>query len=409
MNKKLMAVAVAGAFAVPTLAVAQVTVSGKLGIQLTNFKLSNALPARAGTTSSSTFVNDNASIIRIGAREDLGDGMEAFGQYEIRPNLDGSNGTGTAGGSVAGALPVGSQTGVSFVGIRSNTFGAIRAGTMPTWGDGQGSGLSPETSQHYSTSGMTNYIQVGGTMVSFSSSRQTNVIMYDAPAIGDLRISAGWSSNPIGVDDDLSRLATATNTNRKGQAWYFLPNYTVAGIGKFGWAYADIKTETAQASMYDLKANKLYWEGAVAGVELGLSWAKITMKAADAASAAALAGTAANQVTGAASGSRVVDVTKWWIPVRYKVGKNTFGFMYIKSADDKVMNGDQSSKQTSLAYNYSFSNRTNAGVSWIRVKNGANAGYDMTSLTGNGYGAAGASMGQGEGSTVIAVSLNHNF
>ena len=42
--------------------------------------------------------------IRIGARESLGGGLEAFGQYEIRPNLDGSN-TG-----VTTSLPVGSTT-----------------------------------------------------------------------------------------------------------------------------------------------------------------------------------------------------------------------------------------------------------------------------------------------------------
>ena len=107
MNKKLMAVAVAGVFAAPA-AFAQVTVSGKLGIQLTNVSISNLNAARvAGANSSTMFVNDNASILRIGAREDLGGGLEAFGQYEIRPNLDGSN------AGAAGSLPVGSQTGVS--------------------------------------------------------------------------------------------------------------------------------------------------------------------------------------------------------------------------------------------------------------------------------------------------------
>jgi len=401
MNKKLMAVAVAGAFAVPTLAVAQVTVSGKLGIQLTNVKISDGIAAtRAGAPSSSTFVNDNASIIRIGAREDLGGGMEAFGQYEIRPNLDGSAGTGVAGASNAGALPVGSMTGVSFVGLRSSAYGSVRAGTMPTWGDGQGSGLSPETSQHYSTSGMTNYIMIAGAPLSFSSSRQSNVVMYDAPAMGALNISAGWSSNPIGVDDDLLRTGT-----RKGQAWYFMPNYTVAGLGKFGWAYADIKTETSATTIYDMKANKLYWEGALAGVEVGLSYAKITAKAGNAATAAASVALTA----GATQGTKIADVTKWWIPVRYKVGNNTFGFMYIKSGDDKAQIGDQGSKQTSLAYNYSFSNRTNAGISWVKIKNAAASGYDITSMTGNGYGAGGASMGSGEDMSLIAVSLNHTF
>jgi len=404
MKRKLMAVAVAGAFAVPTMAVAQVTVSGKLGIQVTNVKISDFTAARtaAGTPNSSTFVNDNASIIRIGARENLGAGLEAFGQYEIRPNLDSSQGTGTAGASNAGALPVGSGTGVNYVGLRSNAWGQLRVGTMPTWGEGQGSGLSPETSQHYSTSGMTNYIMVAGAPLSFSASRQQNVVMYNMPAMGGFNLGAGWSSNPIGVDDDLLRTGT-----RKGQAWYLLPNYTVKGIGKFGWAYADIKTEGSATTIYDIKANKLYWEGALAGVEVGLSYAKITAKAGNAATAAA-AGVIA-LTPGATQGTKIADVTKWWIPVRYKVGKNTFGFMYIKTGDDKAQAGDQGSKQTSLAYNYHFSNRTNAGITWVKVKNSAAAGYDITSITGNGYGAGGASMGAGEDMNLIALSLNHTF
>ena len=72
MNRKLIAIAVAGAFAVPGVAMAQVTVSGKLGIQLSNMRISDALPARAGLNTSETFMNDNASIIRIAARESLG-------------------------------------------------------------------------------------------------------------------------------------------------------------------------------------------------------------------------------------------------------------------------------------------------------------------------------------------------
>ena len=53
MNKKLMAVAVAGVFAAPA-AFAQVTVSGKLGIQLTNMSIGNLNPARVAGANSST-------------------------------------------------------------------------------------------------------------------------------------------------------------------------------------------------------------------------------------------------------------------------------------------------------------------------------------------------------------------
>ena len=71
--------------------------------------------------------------------------------------------------------------------------------------------------------------------------------------------------------------------------------------------------------------------------------------------------------------------------------------------------GDQGAKQTALSYNYLLSNRTNVGVSWISLKNNAQAQYDITSLTSNAYGAAGGSLQLGEKMSVIALHLNHNF
>ena len=401
MNKKLMAVAVAGVFAAPA-AFAQVTVSGKLGIQLTNMSIGNLNAARvAGANSSTTIVNDNASILRIGAQEDLGGGLQAFGQYEFRPNLDGSN-TG-----VTTSLPVGSTTGVSFIGLRSNSWGQVRAGTMATWCEGLSSqggyGLSTEASQHYSLSGMSCYVMTGqttgavaaytGSTTSFSSSRQPNVIMYETPKMGGFSAQLGWASSPMNnVDNDLNLVG------RKGRAWYIMPAYD-AGFVKFGYALADIKdnsTPAANSGALDLKAHKLYAQFSIAGVEIAPAWAKVV----------ANQGIAAG---GVAAGTRVVDTRKWWLPIRYKTGNNVFGFLYMKNGDDKVQVGDQGAKQTALSYNYLLSNRTNIGVSWISLKNNAQAQYDITSLTSNAYGAAGGSLQLGEKMNVLALSLNHNF
>ena len=369
MKQKLMA----GALSVPGISAAQVTVSGKFGIQLTNISIGDALPFRSTFHKSTTIVNDNASIIRFAAREDLGGGMEAFGQYELRPMME------NGGSATAGVLDVGSKTGVHFVGLRSKAWGSIRAGTDVTYAD-RGSGLTTSASQHYSTSGSQAYVMLGGTGVSFSSSRQQNMIIYDTPDFNGFKATGMWSSNPNGLDADLA------NAGRAGRAWYLFPEYNF-GSGRVGYKYADIKDDQLT---WDLKANGIWAEITIAGIETGFTYSKIKAK---------------SPVTGA----DIIDVNKWLIPVRYRFGNSVVGFTYSKSGDDKVQAGDQSATHTMLSYNYNFSKRTSLGVSYVKMNNASGAALDITSTTTSGYAGTNASAGLGEDQRLIALSLNHTF
>ena len=380
MKRKLMAVAVAGAFAVPGIALAQVTVSGKMGIQLSNIKIGDALPARAGLNKSETFMNDNASIIRIGAREDLGAGMEAYGQYEFRPLMDG-NSTGPAG-----TMQAGSPTGVSYVGLKSNAWGAVRAGTDITWSQ-TGSALSTNASQHYSSSPIVSYVHIGGTSVSFSSSRSRNMIIYDTPDFKNgFKMTAMWSASASTDEADLLTGA------RKGSSIFLMPEFN-GGAWKVGYSYMKMKQDAVVAATtpWDLNGHKLYGEITLGGgFDAQLSYAK-------------------HKGQNAASGAQLVDVKKTLASLRYRAGSNTFGALYGKSSDDKVQAGDQSYTLTGLSYNYSFSRRTNMGLSWVRMKNSPGANADITSTTTSSYATAGASANLGEDQTLISLSLNHNF
>ena len=374
MNKKLIAVAVAGAFGVPSIAAAQVTVSGKFGVQLVNLSISDANVARATFKKSETFLTDNTSIIRFAAVEDLGGGMEAFGQYELRPMLE------NGGGATAGVLDVGSKTAVNFVGLRSKAWGSIRAGTDVTFAD-RGAGLSPNAGAQFSTSGSQAYVNLGGTAVSFSASRQQNLIIYDTPDFGNgFKFTGMWSSNPNGLDADL---ATA---GRAGRAWYLFPEFNF-GSGRVGYKYADIKDDQ---QTWDLKANGIWGEVTIAGIETGLTYSKIKAKL-------------------PLTGATIVDVNKWLIPVRYRFGNSVVAFTYSKSGDDKVQAGDQSAKHVMLAYNYNLSKRTNVGITYAKMTNAAGGNFDLTSTTTSGYASAGSSADLGEDQRLIALSLNHTF
>src|SRR5690606_30554241 len=147
----------------------------------------------------------------------------------------------------------------------------VRAGTDVTW-SGQGSGLSASSSQHFSSSPVLSYLHIGGTSTSFSSSRQRNVIKYFTPDFKNgFTPGVIWSAAPTTDEKDLA------TGNRKGGAWYILPEYN-AGNWKIGYNYADIKQEVAgaggAATPWDLRGHKIYGEMKLGGVEFGLTYAK---------------------------------------------------------------------------------------------------------------------------------------
>ncbi len=93
MNKKLMALAVAGAFGVPAAAVAQVEIYGRANVFVDSYQATGATAANSDFKSR-TRVNDQGSRLGVRGREDLGRGLRAVYQIESGVNLDtGSNQT----------------------------------------------------------------------------------------------------------------------------------------------------------------------------------------------------------------------------------------------------------------------------------------------------------------------------
>ena len=97
MNKKLLAVAVAGALGAPGVALAQssVTISGYLKAGFDQVKVTSPSAARsaAGTNLSESRVTDHSSRILFNVVEDLGGGMQAIGQFDLRISMDAVNRT----------------------------------------------------------------------------------------------------------------------------------------------------------------------------------------------------------------------------------------------------------------------------------------------------------------------------
>jgi len=139
-NRKLIAVAVTGVFAMPLMAQAQsnVTISGRLYPEIVNAKVSGATPAGTPAAAMSTLtavpattaadqsglsMDSPNSRLRISGKEDLGGGTKAIFQLEMGFGVD----DGTNSSSTAGAL----FSRNTFVGM-TGSFGTVKLGSMDT-------------------------------------------------------------------------------------------------------------------------------------------------------------------------------------------------------------------------------------------------------------------------------------
>lgn len=120
MKKKLIALALAGAFAAPAAALAQgsnVTIYGVLDVGFQNARATGATAGAAGNKDSHFRVNSSSSLLGFRGTEDLGGGLSAIWQLESSVTPD-------AGGAWSGGRD-------HYVGLKGD-FGTIRMGLLTT-------------------------------------------------------------------------------------------------------------------------------------------------------------------------------------------------------------------------------------------------------------------------------------
>ena len=179
MNKKLVALAVAGAFALPLAAEAQtgaqVTLYGRANMDLEFVKASGPGDAASGSTSTVTRVSSNSSRFGLRGTEALGGGLTAFFQVENSVNWDGN------GASNANTI----ANRETFVGLQGS-YGQIWLGrslspyddTTPIWAAGfnYNTGL-------FNTSSLwaNNSNAIGGEAIGGYDDRYSNSIRWNSP------------------------------------------------------------------------------------------------------------------------------------------------------------------------------------------------------------------------------------
>ncbi|MDD3884361.1 MAG: porin [Gallionella sp.] len=352
MKKKLIAVAIATAFAAPAFADnSNVEVYGKINVNGESFNTNSTAVAVASKTQ---FTN-NASRFGVKGKEDLGDGLNAIWQLEVQIDPTG-NGT---DGVKAGNKPF-DGTRNSQIGLKGD-FGTVFMGNWDT----------PYKVAH-------NKVELFDNAGSFSSgkliggnaggksyvTRQSNVLQYWTPSV-----------NGLSGQVALSRVTS-------GSAKTTVTQYSVSGSYDADGIYAALAYENRpDQTVVGLKdsATRLVGAYTLGSALVGLTYERLST------------GVVATNTTGSQN--------NWELTGKYKFGASTLGAFYAQNGD---FNGvaNTGAKMVSLRYGYNFSKRTELWAAYTNLKNDSATKAYKSVLTPGSLGATESGFGLG---------LSHTF
>ncbi len=407
MNKKVMALAVAGVLAAPA-AYAQtsnVQLYGRanLGIDYYSAKGSN------NPTNTPQGVNndrdgririfDNSSRVGLRGTEDLGNGLKAIFQIETGVNIDNGSSTGQGGQTNASSGFWASRD--SFAGIDSN-FGRLTFGRQSVY---WANGVNAQFAANYINTEIpwTNGTALGrinsGALGSATPARLSNVVQYTTPTFAGINGTLSYAPQAEAVQQ------TAANVDTDGKIW----GATVRGTWGPFYAqsdYADVQGNSSLvgAPRLDGSAWKVggSW-GYMPGARVGIIWVR----------------SEANNAVGLTTGDKV-DQDGWTLNWEHTFGNFQVMAQYGFTNDLKSCNGDVGTVSCSdsgsqgymIGGRYFLSKRTWLYASWNKVSNDRNQFSDYTggAITSTNLPAGGgANYPYGADPEIWALGIFHQF
>jgi predicted porin len=268
MNKKVMAIAVAGVFAVPAVALAQkstVEIYGRANLGLDNYQAKGGVNA-ANDLDGRMRVYDNSSRVGFRGTEALGSGLSAIFQFETGVNVDTGNNLSQAASANASSGFWASRD--SFVGLDSN-FGRLTFGRQSIY---WANGVNAQFAANYINTEIpwTNGTNLGRISLQGAAvARVSNTVQYTTPTFGGMNATLSYAPGAESVQGN-----STSDTN--GKVW----GATLRGtFGAFyaQFDYADVTGNTAPPGGVTAKG-KAYklggsW-GYMPGARVGIIWVK---------------------------------------------------------------------------------------------------------------------------------------
>jgi predicted porin len=390
MNKKLLALAVAGAFVAPVAMAdtSNVVIGGQMHFSLDSLDGKNA----AGTDlTNKVNVSSNASNIYFKGTEDLGNGLSAFWQVQTYFSAGGTGNTDTTNGSVDGV-----SSGNTFVGLEGKSWGKVLLGKhespfklISRKVDLFNNQIGDTRNLVSNASGAANAIYSAGWDL-----RPQNVIAYGTPNFNGFSALVAYVSN-VGTGaaiDSPSNTAQTCGLNTTGgtvctsgnvtnnnavNAWSANATYEngpiFVGLGYEKHNLSKLSTAAA-ANHSDEKAWRL-----AGGYNFG-DFKVVGLYQRE-------SGLCVGTITGCAANGTDAKRTTWGLGGAYKMGANTLKLQYYRAGDlsnsGLTNESDTGANLWSLGVDHALSKRTTVYAAYARTNNDR---YAMYSAFGGGHG-----------------------
>jgi predicted porin len=399
MQKKLMAIAVAGALGAPAVALAQASTVQVYGNITYEYGIADQGNAPGGASQQNVDYADSPGGSAIGFRgeEKLGGGMSAWFQCESSADVRAIDQTGwcTRNSAVGfkggfGNIHFGRWDTPMKRAMNQGTVGAEETGLLgmsflPFGGSGgaDATGTGPDATQRQRW-----------------KRREVGLTYYESPVFGGLQVLAAFSPGNAGADNT----PLDATPNNKPRIWSLGLNYTAGplalGFGyekhtEFG-AYAPVTTFDADDTGWGLSAAYTFGNFKVGGTYLDRKWE--TGVAQELKKKTATIG-----VEWAIAGPHGLEAQYAW--AGDSKGNSLVGIGGNGGASAPcpagVCRGDTGGDAWSIAYTYAFSKRTRIKLGYVRVDNDSNSSSYRVGNT--------AAVGAGQDSSALAFHIRHRF
>jgi len=414
MKKSVVALA---AMAVVGGASAQVTISGYFGGSVDAFSISNANAARTGN-SSETRVTDNSSRLIFNVTEDLGGGMKALGQFDLRIPLDATQRGSHVCAPNAGATPTNTcvapyqvNAGNQHVGL-SGDFGAVRLGRQDIHYTEGGHFMPIGTATIQSHAGLLT-TAANGQNVS-RTSRSSNLLWWTTPTVMNFSGVLGYSTQSYATSGYVDIENDMASGQRKGGTTYVKAQYANGPITavysqineKSDWIGTTAVGMTANApeTLWAAEQNNPDRQGSIFSAKYDFGIAKVGYARAQNTSQAHTAGSGALGVTS----KRGVNQYGLGIPM----GASTIAVTFTAVGNvlaDGVETANTSAKATSATYAYDLSKNTQLVASYMTLKNATAATHSLFYNASSVVGSSGSTALAGEKHNVISIGTRVGF
>ncbi len=409
MNKKLMAVAVAGALGAPAAALAQVEIYGRANVFTDSYRATGSTAGAATDVKSRTRVNDQGSRLGFRGREDLGRGLRAVYQIESGVNIDTGKQNSSEPGGAANASTGFLASRDSFVGLEGG-WGRVLFGRQSLY---FGNGAIEQVTANYVNVGLPLFS--GNLIVPSPTARTSNVLSYTTPNFSGVDATVA-----IAPQSEGTQAAGAANNNTDARITALTARYTGRVNAQLDWAENKKQTPIPAANSGDQTGIKLGVGYPYApGAQIALVY--VSQKVENIGTGVTAPVNAALPGTLAAGDS--LKQKGWGINWEHIFGNILALGQYARVNDISGCTGDCSATKANMymvGAKYLLSKRTGVYATFSQIKNDTKGFTDFsngggytpatTTTTANGATAAGLPVASaGADPRVIALGVIHNF